>query len=64
MSEFPKIKLPKGSLTFSGELLLEKHGGDMWQDLKKFLNQFDIKFPIIDEKMKEIEKEYGITYVD
>ena len=64
MSEFPKIKLPRGSLTFTGEYLLEKHGGDMWQELKKFLNQFDIKFPIVDEKIKQIEKEHNITYVE
>ena len=65
MSEFPKIKLPKGSLTFSGEYLLEKHGGDMWQELKKWLDFEQIygQQDVID-KMKEIEKEYGITYVD
>lgn len=59
VSEFPKIKLPKGSITLSGEFLLEKHGGDMWQDLKKWLEDEEIL-----EKMKEIEKEYGIAYVD
>lgn len=59
MAEFPKITLPKGSLTFTGEYLLEKHGGDMWQELKKWLEDEDIL-----EKMKEIEKENGITYVE
>jgi alkyl hydroperoxide reductase subunit AhpC len=32
----------------------------MWDDLKKWLESFDIQFPIVNDKMKEIEKEYGV----
>jgi hypothetical protein len=64
MSEFPKIELPKGLRTFSGEIVLERRGGDMWDDLKKWLESYDIVFPIVLDKIREIEAEYGVDYVE
>ena len=56
--EATKKILSKVSL--SDGIILERRGGDMWEDLKKWLESFDIKFPIVNNKMREIEKEYGI----
>ena len=44
----------------SDDIILQRRGGDMWEDLKKWLESFDIKFPIVNAKIREIEKEYGI----
>jgi hypothetical protein len=64
MSEFPKIELPKGARTFSGEIVLERRGGEMWDELKQWLESFAIQFPLVNDKIKEIEKEYGVDYVE
>ena len=58
MEEVREILSKCGSL--SGEIIKQRRGGDMWEDLKKWLESFDIQFPLVKEKMKEIEKEYGI----
>jgi len=58
--EFPKIKLPPGSRTFSGGIMLRKYGGEMWDDLKKWLELQPFRQLDVIDKMKEIEKEYGI----
>lgn len=58
------FKLPPGGRSLSGELALESYGGEMWDDLKKWLAGKDfVDIHMIKDKMKEIEKEYGITYV-
>jgi hypothetical protein len=58
--DMPKIKLPKGERTFSGDIILERRGGKMWDDLKKWLEESQ-KWNTLD-KMNEIEKQYGIDY--
>ena len=47
-------------VSLSDGIILERRGGDMWEDLKKWLESFDIQFPIVNDKIREIEKEYGI----
>ena len=59
-------------VSLSGSIILERRGGDMWDDLKKWLedNMLIAKdvltpnvaatFNHVKEKMKEIEKEYGV----
>jgi hypothetical protein len=41
-------------------LMLDKYGGDMWEELKKWLEKdtWAIEVDDVLEKMKEIEKEY------
>ena len=53
----------------SDEIILERRGGDMWYDLKKWLEialescgaSGYMELSGVKEQMKEIEKEYGIT---
>jgi hypothetical protein len=59
-----KIKLPKGARSFSGEVVLDRRGGDMWEDLAKWLHeeneQRDDEFIEVRSKMRQIEKDYGV----
>ena len=40
--------------------MLGKYGGEMWDDLKKWLELQPFRQLDVIDKMKEIEKEYGI----
>ena len=60
-----RIKLPSGSRTMSGDLILDRRGGDMWDKLFDWI-KYDASFRdgfdkvLVLKKMQEIEKEYGI----
>jgi hypothetical protein len=72
--DIPKIKLPKGERTLSSEIILERCGGKMWDELKKWLEEkasdegwdqeWDNAIAATLNKMKEIEKQYGIDYTE
>ena len=58
--ELKKIFAKCGSL--SGAIVKERRGGDMWDDLKKWLIESRAEegnLGHVLDKMKEIEKEYG-----
>ncbi len=67
-NSWPKIKLPKGSRTMTGELMADKYGGDILDDFKKWMRQENEHYPNSFtkalEKLSDIEKEYGVTYVE
>jgi hypothetical protein len=50
----------------SGEMILEDHGGEMWDELKDWLSE-QVGRPItainVKQKINEIEREYGIDYI-
>lgn len=64
---FTKIQLGKGSRTMSGEIIAERHGIEMWDDLLKWLDTIKPDYSItVNEfrnKMRFIELDYGIHRV-
>lgn len=73
--DFPKVKLPKGERTLSGDFILQRRGGDMWNKLKESLakeyddpeygdDYYRSGIWFAKEKIKAIEKEYGIDYIE
>ena len=59
--------LSKLDRSLSGEIVLERRGGDMWDDLKKYVKvnvgnrvgSAETVWNLVINRMKEIEKEYG-----
>jgi hypothetical protein len=64
MKKIRRILAKARGRSLSGDFLLSKRGGDMWDDLVKWLQIENEHYPnnltkVLD-KMKEIEKEYGV----
>jgi hypothetical protein len=61
LADMNKTKEILSKTSLSSDLILERRGGDMWDDLRQWLSTKDfVDIHVVKEKMKEIEKEYGV----